>query len=241
MLGTILLATFITSLISLVGVVFLSYKGSIQNFINRAVCFSIGALLATVFYGMLPESKIPWVGVFIILSLIIEKSLHWHHCHKFKCDIHPFGWMNIIGDGIHNMTDGFSIAISFLASPILGWTTTLAIIAHEVPQEIGDFFILLKAGFSVKKALFFNFISALTALLGALVGYWLASFRDIIPYLLAFAAGNLLYIAMVDLMPSLRDVRDTKTEILNLGLLAIGFLVVLICIHMAKSITPLGI
>ncbi len=238
MLEIILIASFLTSLVSLIGIVFLAYKGKLQGFIDNAVCFSIGALLATVFYGMIPEieEKAIWVGVFVIVSLLIEKFLHWHHCHRYKCDVHPFGWMNLIGDAIHNATDGFTIAVSFLVSPALGWATTLAIIAHEVPQEIGDFFILLKAGFGVRKALLSNFLIALTALIGALVGYYLAGWEVLIPYMLAFAAGNLLYIAMVDLMPNLRDVTEIESEIVRLMLLTTGFAVVTIAISFARSI-----
>ena len=238
MLGIILLASFITSLVSLIGIAFLAYSGDIQSLIDHAVSFSIGALLATVFYGMMAEvgDKAVWVGIFVLVSLVIEKALHWHHCHKYNCDIHPFGWMNLIGDAIHNATDGFAIATGFLVSPGLGWATTFAIIAHEVPQEIGDFFVLLKAGFSIKKALSFNFFVALTALIGAVFGFYLASVKWILPYMISFAAGNLLYIAMVDLMPDIREVKELKKEEVDFTLLIIGFVVVCVAIGFARGL-----
>ena len=182
----ILLSTFLVSLISFIGVFTLSLK---EKFLNKIllilVSFAAGALIGGAFFHLLPEAlEISFdlnifvylvVGIFVFF--ILERVLHWRHCHKGKCDVHPFTYLNLVGDGVHNFIDGLIIAASFLTNISLGIITTIAVIFHEIPQEIGDFGILVYGGFSRTKALFFNFLSALTAILGALVGF---SFQHIL-------------------------------------------------------------
>ena len=233
-LAVILLATFAVSLASLVGIFFISLKGTkkLQKTIDRAVSFAIGALLSTVFCGMLHHLveegfgyKLVIVG--ILLSLLIEKIIHWRHHHGLPSKEKPFGYINLIGDALHNFVDGFVIASSFLVSSSLGFITTLSIIFHEIPQEIGDFFVLLKANFTIKKALLFNFLVALTAILGSLFGYFVGvGIKGILPYMIAIGAGNLLYIAMTDLMPEIIE-EDSKREFaIKTILMIIGLLIV---------------
>ncbi|MBD3249438.1 hypothetical protein GF336_05315 [Candidatus Woesearchaeota archaeon] len=142
---------------------------------------------------------------------MIEKFLHWHHCHKGKCDIHTFTYMNLIGDGVHNFIDGLIIAASFSVDISFGVITTIAVIAHEIPQEIGDFGVLVYGGFGRLKALAFNFLSAVTAIIGAVIGYLISgSVEGFVPFLLPFAAGGFIYIAASDLVPELHKESDNE-------------------------------
>jgi zinc and cadmium transporter len=209
---TILLATFIVSLISLIGIFFIGMKqDTLTKIIKYLVSFAVGGLLGGAFFHLLPESMEtgnPSMFVYvlsgILLFFLIEKFLHWRHCHKGHCDAHTFTYLNLIGDGIHNFIDGMIIAASFVTDMRLGVITTLAVAAHEIPQEIGDFGILVYGGFSKSKALLFNLLSALTAMVGAVIAYF--SFSQIVwlkEVLIPFTAGGFLYIALVDLIPEL--------------------------------------
>jgi zinc and cadmium transporter len=212
MIFVILLATFIVSLISLIGILFIGFKQeTMTKFIKYLVSFAIGGLLGGAFLHLLPESMEtgnPSLFVYvlsgILIFFLIEKFLHWRHCHKGHCDAHTFTYLNLIGDGIHNFIDGMIIAASFVTDMRLGVVTTLAVAAHEIPQEIGDFGILVYGGFSKAKALLFNLLSALTAMAGAVIAYY--SFNQIVwlkAFLIPFSAGGFLYIALVDLIPEL--------------------------------------
>ena len=208
----ILFATFIVSLISLIGVFFIGMKqDTLTKAIKYLVSFAVGGLLGGAFFHLLPESMEsgnPSMFVYVLSGImiffLIEKFLHWRHCHKGQCDAHTFTYLNLIGDGIHNFIDGMIIAASFVTDMRLGVITTLAVAAHEIPQEIGDFAILVYGGFSKSKALLFNFLSALTAMAGAVIAYF--SFNQIVwlkEFLIPFTAGGFLYIALVDLIPEL--------------------------------------
>jgi zinc and cadmium transporter len=208
----ILLATFIVSLISLIGIFFIGMKqDTLTKAIKYLVSFAVGGLLGGAFFHLLPESMEsgnPSMFVYvlsgILLFFLIEKFLHWRHCHKGHCDAHTFTYLNLIGDGIHNFIDGMIIAASFVTDMRLGVITTLAVAAHEIPQEIGDFGILVYGGFSKSKALLFNLLSALTAMAGAVIAYY--SFNQMVwlkGFLIPFTAGGFLYIALVDLIPEL--------------------------------------
>ncbi len=182
------------------------------------VAFSAGALMGGAFLHLLPESVgeigAESFGLVFLASFagffVLERFVHWRHCHKSgKCEVHSFAYLNLVGDAIHNFVDGLVIAASFAASIPLGVSTTLAVIAHELPQEIGDFGVLVYAGFSRGKALAYNFLSSLSALLGALLGYYLsASLSGVVPYLLPVAAGSFVYIASSDLVPELHKQPD---------------------------------
>ena len=208
-------ATVIVSLISLIGLSTLVFKRTLLRKLSiLLVGLSAGALMGGAFLHLIPESagelRIETVSMIVIagfaLFFILERVLHWHHCHKNEgeCDVHMFTYMNLIGDSVHNLFDGMVIAAAFVADTGLGVITTLAVITHEIPQELGDFGVLIHGGFSVKKALGFNFLTALTAVLGAVIGFLLSSAAALItPVLVAFAAGGFIYIAASDLIPEL--------------------------------------
>lgn len=208
----ILLATFIVSLVSLIGIFFIGMKDkTLEKIVEYLVSFAVGGLLGGAFFHLLPESmesKEPLIFTYvlsgIIIFFLIEKFLHWRHCHKGQCDAHTFTYLNLIGDGVHNFIDGTIIAASFATDVHLGMATTFAVAAHEIPQEIGDFGILVYGGFSKLKAILYNLISALTAIAGALIAYF--SFNQIVwlkTFLIPFTAGGFIYIALVDMIPEL--------------------------------------
>ena len=161
------------------------------------------------------------VSLGLLIFFVLEKFL-WRHCHeREKCPVHPFAYLNLIGDGIHNFIDGIIIAASFMSNQSLGFVVTLAVVAHEIPQEIGDFSILIYGGFSKTKALIYNFLTALIAMTGGLFTFFGAEILPQTLYLLAFAAGGFIYIAATDLIPELHRERKTYNSFLQfLSLLA---------------------
>ena len=234
-----LLASFITSLVSLVGIFFLSFLiEKLKKIIMFLVSLSAGALLGGAFFHLLPEaleisgSKTwSYVLVGILIFFILEKIIHWRHCHEPSCDEHPhsLGVMNIIGDGLHNLIDGAVIAGAFLIDTNLGILTTIAVISHEVPQEIGDFGVLIYAGYSVKRALFFNFLSALGSVLGALIVLILNQKVDgLMTVLLPLTAGGFIYIASSDLIPELRKEIKISESLKQLLGIIIGLSLILV-------------
>jgi zinc and cadmium transporter len=238
----IILATLAVSLLSLIGVIsLLLKKGFVEKITFYLVSFSVGALLGGALLHLIPEAyeEIQTNFVFILVLIgflsffIIEKVLHWRHCHEEHCKIHKmekvhsFGYLNLFGDGIHNFIDGIIIAAAFITSPIIGLTTSLIIILHELPQELGDFAVLLYAGFSKQKALLFNFLSAIVALFGGILGFFLLnSIESIIPFLLAFAAGGFLYIAASDLMPHIIREKSLEKSFIYLLIVILGILLI---------------
>jgi len=231
----IITANFLISLASLVGVFSLSIKEkSLSKFLLQLISLSAGALMGGAFLHLLPEAAeklsseimYPVVLFSFILFFLIEKLLHWRHCHKKNCSVHTFGYMNLFGDAIHNFIDGLVIAAAFLVDVRLGVVTSFAIALHEIPQEIGDFGVLLYSGFTRKKALLLNFLVALTAVLGGVVGYFLSfQIENITSYLLPFAAGGFIYIAASDLMPEIRKEADLKKSISSFGIFILGILI----------------
>lgn len=232
----ILLATLIISLISLIGIATLSLK---KKFVNKItfllVSLAAGTLVGDVFFHIIPElfehahEESLNLSIFIVLGillfLILEKVLHWRHCHEETSyeHPHPMAITNLVGDGVHNFIDGLLIASSFMVSTEIGIATTIAILLHEIPQEIGDFGILIHAGYSRKKALLFNFSSALLSIAGALVGIWFGNIsEESIGYLLALAAGGFLYIAIADLIPEIKHESNLKKSILQVIVFIFG-------------------
>ncbi len=207
------------------------------------VAFAAGALLSTAFLDLIPEAIETASPLFILIGIIlffvIERFIHWHHCHDKECEFKTtkaVGHLNLIGDAVHNFIDGVIIAAAYLTNIELGIVTTIAIAAHEIPQEIGDFGILIHSGFTRKKALFYNFLSALTAVLGALITYWAASaITELIPFLIAIAAGAFIYIAVADLLPELHRETSTKKLLLQFFFFILGILV----IYLAVNLFPL--
>lgn len=212
----ITIANLLISLISFSGVFTLATKTlHSKKFIGIFVSFAAGTLLATAFINVLHEaletgsidSVLLLTLTGMIFSFFLERFFVWHHHHHEDMhNIKPSAWLVIIGDGIHNFIDGIAIAATFVASPAIGWATTLAIAAHEIPQEMADFSILRHSGVSTKKALWINFFSALTAVLGGFVGfYFISAFEELLPIALGFTAGIFIYVASADLIPSLHE------------------------------------
>lgn len=221
----ILIATFLDSLISLIGVIsFVVNERLLKGFVKYLVGLATGTLLGGSFFHLFPEA-IESIGYFIsasfliigfILFFLMEMALHWHHCEEDgKCKLRQrksFVELILIGDGLHNFIDGLVIAAGFLVNVPFGIITTFLIISHEVPQEIGDFGVLIYGGLKRKKALFYNFISQATCILGGVIGYFISTTYNITSYLLPFAAGGFIYIAASDLIPQLhREKGKLKT------------------------------
>lgn len=228
-----LLSVFIISLISLIGALTLSLKEKILSvLLVFLVSFAAGGLLGDVFIHLLPEmveeslftmtSSLSIISG-ILMFFVLEKFIAWRHCHipTSKNHPHPVAFMNLIGDGIHNLIDGAIIAGSFLVSIPLGMATTIAVFFHEVPQEIGDFGVLIHGGFTKRKALFFNFASSLAAFAGAVfVLIFGSQMVDLTNVLVPFTAGGFIYIAGSDLIPELhKETKPVKSMIQLAGLL----------------------
>jgi len=227
------------SLISLIGIFALKIekKKSMHTFLIYLISFSAGALLGDVFLHLLPElvessslsitNSMAILGG-IIIFFTIEKVVHWQHCHmpSSKEHVHSFAVVNLVGDGVHNFIDGLIIGASYLVNIPLGIATTIAVLIHEIPQEIGDFGVLVHGGFSTKKALFFNFLSAFVSVLGAVVSLSLAQYSpNITALLIPIAIGGFIYIAGSDLIPELHKEFETRKALLEIFSLILGIAV----------------
>lgn len=220
------------SLVSFIGVFFMGLKEAVVGRILMVlVGFASGSLLGAVFFDLIPEAvetgQAIWIYIVagILIFFVMEKFLYWRHCHDENCEVHNFAYLNIIGDGIHNFIDGMLIAAGFLTSASLGFTTTLAVMFHEIPQELGDYGVLLYGGFGSRKALAYNFLSAITAIAGALVTYLLvegSNVQVLAELLVPFAAGGFIYIATTDLMPELHKRTQVKDSVIQMVALLLG-------------------
>jgi len=234
-----LISVIAVSLMSLIGIITLSLNSKrLNKIVLYFVSFSVGALLGDVFIHLLPEiveengfgiNISTYILLGILVSFVMEKIIHWRHCHHptTKEHPHPFAVMNLIGDFIHNFIDGLIIGASYIVSIPIGIATTIAVVLHEIPQEIGDFGILLHGGFSKSKALFLNFVTALSAVLGAVISFLLASkVEGSLIFLIPFAVGNFLYIAGSDLIPELNKSEfSTGKAVMQLLTIVLGILV----------------
>jgi zinc and cadmium transporter len=227
----IVLATIVDSLIAFVGIFTLwMNKKNLDKILLALVGFSAGALLSGAFFHLLAESIEPlgitiafgWLFVGFILFFLIERVLHWHHCHEGKCDTHPVSYLVLLGDGVHNFIDGLVIAASFLVSIDFGAVTTLLIMSHEIPQELGNFGVLVYSGFSRMKALMYNFIAQLTCVAGGIIGFFIGTQQQNLVFLLPFAAGGFIYIAASDLIPELHKEENTKKAAVSFIFFIIG-------------------
>lgn len=227
----ILLATSALSCISLIGLVFLSVRETfLRQIAALLVAFASGALIGGVFFHLIPEALAlageqvyPLIVFGIVLFFVLEKFLYWRHCHAGICETHNFTYLNLIGDGFHNFLDGMLIAGGFLVSVELGMVTTTVVALHEIPQELGDFGILIYGGFTRTKALSFNFLSALSAVVGGMSTYFFSVYVHALQApLLALAAGGFLYVALVDLLPELHKQRKLSEAISQLTLMLFG-------------------
>ncbi|MFA5148507.1 MAG: ZIP family metal transporter [Candidatus Omnitrophota bacterium] len=233
----ILISVFIVSAISLIGVFTLLFKSkSLDKVFFVLVSFATGSMLGAAFLDLMPEAieKAPPEKVFgsvlagLMIFFLMEKFLYWYHCHEGECDIHQFTYLNLFGDGLHNFLDGVIIAAAFLGSTSLGVITTLAIVLHEIPQELGDFGVLVYGGFSRVKALVCNFLTALTSVAGAVAAYFfLDKIEGLTPLIIGIAAGGFIYISCTDLIPELNKQRKVSISIQQFILILLGIGVIL--------------
>lgn len=227
----------IVSLISFVGIFTLSLREEIlRKYVFVFISLAVGALLGDALIHIIPEAletstnpEVTSVLVIagIILFFIIEKFLHWHHHGEDKEEnhIHPVGQLVLVSDSVHNFVDGIIIGASFLLSIPIGIATTIAVILHEIPQEIGDFAVLLHFGYTKTRALLLNFFSALFAILGLIIVLILnQSEETIFLWLLPIAAGGFIYIAVADLIPELHKTKEVKYSVLQLIAVLAGVL-----------------
>jgi zinc and cadmium transporter len=211
-------------------------RTALDRALPRLIAFSTGTLLGSALLGMLPHASRTLSGgpLFrtVLLSLggfyLMEKLLVWRHCHKTDCDVHAAsGPLLLLGDAFHNFVDGLVIAGAFLTSVPLGMATALSTIAHEVPQELGEFVVYLRNGYSRGNALFLNSLTSLTSVIGAILGYaFFSVVHDVGPYFLAVAAGGFLYVALADLIPSQRTRAGAAETAADLLLLASGVILI---------------
>ncbi|MFH1473895.1 MAG: ZIP family metal transporter [Candidatus Aenigmatarchaeota archaeon] len=239
-----LLSVLLVSSISFIGLFTISLKEKrLKQVLLYLVSFSVGGLLGDAFIHILPIaielntslSLSIFIMLGIIVSFIIEKFIHWRHCHvpTSRDHPHPFALMNLVGDGVHNFIDGMIIGSSFLTSINVGIATTMAVALHEIPQEIGDFGVLMHGGFKRKRALLMNFLTALTAVLGTVTALVLGSFvSGLTSFLLPFTIGSFVYIASSDLIPELHKETESKKSLIQLIMMIAGigvmFLVLLL-------------
>lgn len=223
------------SLVSLIGALTISLSvDRLRRITLFLVSFAVGGLLGDAFIHLLPESFEELgtnllVSLYVILGILIffvlEKFLRWRHCHIPTSEehLHPFVTMNLVGDATHNLVDGMLVGASYMVSFPIGLTTTLAVVLHEIPQELGDFGVLIHGGLSVKRALVFNLLSALTAVIGAVVSILAAEqVQGFSLSLLPITAGGFLYIAGSDLIPELHHEVKASTSLWQLLLIVLG-------------------
>jgi len=227
----ILLATIANSLVALAGAVTLGLKEkTLDKILHALVGFSAGALLAGAFFHLLAEAieQIPVMDSFylvfagFVLFFVIERCLHWHHCHKGKCDVHAVSYLILFGDGVHNFIDGIVIAASFMIGIPFGILTTLLIMSHELPQELGDFGVLVYSGFGRRKALVYNLLAQMTSIIGGIVGFFFVGASGLAVYMLPFAAGGFIYIGASDLIPELHKQESLQKTIVSFALFLAG-------------------
>ena len=224
--------------------IFLTFKQKIQNvLIPCLISYAIGTLLTAALVGMIPNaisnSNPTLIMLFVIGGIIffflLEKTVIWHHCHDEECELHSaVGPILLIGDAFHNFIDGIVIAASFLISVPFGITVSLSVIAHEVPQEVGDFAILLDSGYSRKKAFSLNLLSSSFTIPAALISYYiLDAISSIIPYVLAISAASFIYIALTDLTPDLHRKIGLVSNIRQILLIiaGVGTILLILSLH----------
>jgi zinc and cadmium transporter len=232
------------------------------TWIPALVSFAVGTLLGAAFLEVIPhlfeESKNHQQSALyilggILLFFVLEKMVIWRHSHDHdhghshdaahnhhhapaSNDRGRSGLLIVIGDTFHNFTDGIVIAAAFIADPRLGWVTALAIIAHEIPQEIGDFIILLHSGYSKKKALLLNVVSSLATFVGAMLAYFaLSEVQNLVPVCLGLAAASMLYIAVADLIPALHKRSTLKESVLQILLIGSGLATIVLVRYLSGA------
>jgi zinc and cadmium transporter len=256
-LAWIIAASILGGVLSVLCAALLALNTAMQRYIGAMVSYAIGAMLGAVFLDILPEAirLAPNAGTLsgavlagILMFFVLEKLVLWRHCHHENCEGHELiasehthdhgrsGLMILVGDTFHNFVDGIIIAAAFLTDIHLGIVTSMAIIAHEIPQEVGDFAILLHSGYRRMRALQMNLISSFASVAGGVLGYFtLQNMKPWIPLMLAFAAASLLYVSVADLIPGLHKrarLRDTAQQV---GLIVLGVGTVALAIALIKE------
>ena len=234
----ILVSTIIISAVSFVGILTLLFKEkTINKILLVLVAFSAGALTGGAFLHLLPEAidkvgdrgviaVFVWTIIGFCVFFILEKFIHWHHHHALEHpEIKPFSYLILFSDTLHNFIDGLVIAASFLVAFPVGLATVFAVAMHEIPQELGDFGVLVYGGLKKKKALILNFISAVFAVLGGIIGFFLfEKIGALVIYLLPFTAGNFIYIASSDLIPEIKQETDIKKSLTTFFVFLLGII-----------------
>lgn len=248
----ILSATFIGGLVSVLLAAALSAP-LLGLIVRHLVSLSTGVLLGTALLHVLPEAFesgddpqklfLTLLGGLMFFFLLEKAELyrhghhneqdHHHHHHGFDAEqAGRGGWSVLVGDSIHNFCDGVLIAASFLADPTVGFITSLAIIAHEIPQEVGDYIVLINAGFSRARALVYNMISGMSAVVGGLLGYFLIGpWKAYLPYMMVVAASSFVYVAVADLIPQLQKRLNVRDTVLQIFWLAVGLCMISLIVH----------
>ncbi len=237
-----IVSVLLVSIMSLVGVLALLLgKTLLRKLLFVLVSFAVGALFGGAFFHLIPESMEAigasttslYVIAGIVVFFILEKFIHWRHCHVEVDDrLHPVVAMNLIGDTVHNFIDGLLIGASYLADIHLGMATTMAIIFHEIPQEIGDFGVFIHGGCTPKRALTFNFLSGLSAVLGAIIALTIGSkVHGFSEALVPIAAGGFIYIAGSDLIPELKHNVKARESALQFVAIVAGLVVMFLLSH----------
>ncbi len=238
-----ILSVVVVSLLSFVGIAFLSFKTSqLNKWVHWFVSFAVGAILGNAFLHLIPEAFSHSENTMLISFLIfggiltmflLEKVFHWNHDHNLDAHEHKptnvkaYGYISLIADGVHNLADGMLIGAAWLVSPEVGLAVTLAIVIHEIPQEISDFSILIHSGFTRKKALLVNFLSACSAIIGTIIALFLGSKSEMATQIiLPLAAGGFIYLAGSDLIPELHKSNTSKNALQQVVLIIAGFLLI---------------
>lgn len=238
----------IFSLLGSVGVIatasfFITAKEKLQKLlVDLLISFATGTLLASAFLGLIPNTleSLPAMSVLstalagILIFFLIEKFVIWHHCHDRQCQAHKSaGPMILVGDAFHNFIDGVVIAASFLISIPVGIAVSISIVVHEIPQELGDFAILLHSGYPKKKALLFNVLSGLVSLPAAIIAYFaLSTIEPFVPYVLAIAAASFIYIALTDLSPQLHQKTGLSISLRQILFMLAGILTIVCLLNL---------
>jgi len=218
--------------VALAGATLLLSEPARKRLTPLAVSYATGTLLGAALLGLLPHALaklsaprvLATVLAGIIAFFILEKLAIWRHCHVHKCEFHSSaGRLILIGDSLHNFVDGVAIAVGFVTSVPMGIAASVAVASHEIPQEIGDFFILLDSGFTRGKAFAYNLLSGLAVVVGGVLAYaWVSMAGSVAPYITAFSAASFVYIALADLIPGHRQETNLRSIVQQLGLILAG-------------------
>jgi len=233
----IIVSSILLALVSLVGALVLVFsKKKFENLVTILVSFSAGALLSGAIVHLLPEGFENIENSFhvslltlggLVIFYILEQFIHWHHCHKgVEEHVHPVSYLILFSDGVHNLIDGLAVGSAFVIDTNLGLAALVAVVAHEIPQELGDFGVLLHSGWTARRALWFNLLSSLTFAVGALLSVALSNAINV-NYLLPITAGGFIYIAAVDLLPQVKKACEQKSKLTHFLSFILGILLLI--------------